>query len=144
MLSFVVFWAYIGFSQYMLIWYANTPEETEWFIRRNTESVERHDPLFGYGPFLCAFRPSAFAQPEKEGAATLPDRGLDRLYGSPLQHAYCCFRCHSLPGCTLRIWDFLPLIGMGATLAFVFLRIVGRASLFSRIAIPGSSVFAHN
>src|SRR6476659_9777541 len=38
MLAFTVFWAYIGFSQYMLIWYANMPEETEYFIRRNTES----------------------------------------------------------------------------------------------------------
>src|SRR4029077_5685438 len=25
MLAFVVFWAYIGFAQYMLIWYANIP-----------------------------------------------------------------------------------------------------------------------
>ena len=38
MLAFSVFWAYIGFSQYMLIWYANIPEETQYFIRRNTES----------------------------------------------------------------------------------------------------------
>ncbi|MBL9121425.1 MAG: quinol:cytochrome C oxidoreductase [Phycisphaerae bacterium] len=30
----MVFWAYIGFSQYMLIWYANLPEETGWFIAR--------------------------------------------------------------------------------------------------------------
>ena len=30
----VVFWAYIGFSQYMLIWYANIPEETTWFLAR--------------------------------------------------------------------------------------------------------------
>ncbi len=30
----VVFWAYIGYSQYMLIWYANLPEETTWFIAR--------------------------------------------------------------------------------------------------------------
>ena len=32
--GFVVFWAYIGFSQYMLIWYGNIPEETVWFARR--------------------------------------------------------------------------------------------------------------
>jgi hypothetical protein len=38
MLAFCVFWAYIGYSQYMLIWYANMPEETVYFIRRNTES----------------------------------------------------------------------------------------------------------
>ncbi len=30
--AFVVFWAYIAFSQYMLIWYANIPEETAWML----------------------------------------------------------------------------------------------------------------
>jgi hypothetical protein len=29
--AFTVFWAYIGFSQFMLIWYANVPEETYWY-----------------------------------------------------------------------------------------------------------------
>ncbi len=32
--GFTVFWAYIAFSQYMLIWYANIPEETEFFLLR--------------------------------------------------------------------------------------------------------------
>jgi len=32
--AFTVFWAYIAFSQYMLIWYANIPEETVWYLRR--------------------------------------------------------------------------------------------------------------
>ena len=30
-----VFWAYIAFSQYMLIWYANLPEETTFFLPRS-------------------------------------------------------------------------------------------------------------
>lgn len=34
--GFTVFWTYIAFSQYFLIWYANLPEETFWFIRRRT------------------------------------------------------------------------------------------------------------
>jgi len=34
--GFVVFWAYIAFSQYMLIWYGNIPEETEWFYHRES------------------------------------------------------------------------------------------------------------
>ena len=34
MFAFVNFWAYIAFSQYMLIWYADLPEETSWFIQR--------------------------------------------------------------------------------------------------------------
>ena len=32
--GFTVFWAYIGFSQFMLYWYANIPEETEFYMRR--------------------------------------------------------------------------------------------------------------
>jgi hypothetical protein len=34
MKGFTVFWAYIAFSQFMLIWYANIPEETEFYLMR--------------------------------------------------------------------------------------------------------------
>ncbi len=34
LLGFSCFWMYIWFSQYMLIWYANVPEETSYFIPR--------------------------------------------------------------------------------------------------------------
>jgi hypothetical protein len=30
-----IFWTYIGFSQFMLIWYANIPEETLFFLHRS-------------------------------------------------------------------------------------------------------------
>ncbi|MCB0378336.1 MAG: molybdopterin oxidoreductase [Bdellovibrionales bacterium] len=33
--GFTVFWAYIAFSQFMLIWYANLPEETVFFMHRS-------------------------------------------------------------------------------------------------------------
>jgi hypothetical protein len=33
--AFTVFWAYIAFSQFMLIWYANLPEETIFYIHRS-------------------------------------------------------------------------------------------------------------
>ena len=32
--AMTVFWTYIAFSQYLLIWYANLPEETIWFRHR--------------------------------------------------------------------------------------------------------------
>lgn len=35
MKAFTVFWAYIAFSQFMLMWYANIPEETEFYIMRS-------------------------------------------------------------------------------------------------------------
>jgi hypothetical protein len=34
MFAFVNFWGYIAFSQYMLIWYADLPEETFWFMQK--------------------------------------------------------------------------------------------------------------
>lgn len=34
MFAFTAFWGYIAFSQYMLIWYADLPEETSWFFHR--------------------------------------------------------------------------------------------------------------
>ncbi len=34
MFAFSVFWTYLWFSQYMLIWYSNQPEETKYFVER--------------------------------------------------------------------------------------------------------------
>lgn len=48
MFAFTVFWAYIAFSQYMLIWYANLPEETFYFIMRQTNG-------WGYWGLALAF-----------------------------------------------------------------------------------------
>ena len=32
--GFIIFWAYISFSQYFLTWYANIPEFTQWYYPR--------------------------------------------------------------------------------------------------------------
>ncbi|MFW6224234.1 MAG: quinol:cytochrome C oxidoreductase, partial [Bacteroidota bacterium] len=40
--GFSIFWAYLWFSQFMLIWYANIPEETIYFVER----VEHFSLLF--------------------------------------------------------------------------------------------------
>ncbi len=36
LLGFVFFWGYMAFSQYMLIWYANIPEESVWYLARQS------------------------------------------------------------------------------------------------------------
>ena len=38
MLAFTVFWAYISFAQYFIIWNANIPEETFWYVLREKGS----------------------------------------------------------------------------------------------------------
>lgn len=34
--AFLFFWGYIAFSQFMLMWYANIPEETQWYLLRES------------------------------------------------------------------------------------------------------------
>jgi hypothetical protein len=55
MLAFCVFWAYIGFGQYMLIWYANIPEETQFFLTRNTQSWWALSMILVIGRFFVPF-----------------------------------------------------------------------------------------
>ena len=43
--GFVMFWSYIAFSQLVLIWYANIPEETYWYRVR----LENNWTTFSYG-----------------------------------------------------------------------------------------------
>ena len=129
MLAFCVFWAYIGFGQYMLTWYANIPEETEYFIRRNTESWNAMSLLLVIGRFFVPFALLLMQGLKKKPARLCLIAGwlvcmqmldiyivvLPALHGTGVQ---------------ISIWDFPPLIGMGATLAFFFLWIVRRSSTF--------------
>ncbi len=60
--GFSIFWTYLWFSQFMLIWYGNIPEETAWFLERKRE----YYPLFYMNlainfllPFLVLMRRDA-------------------------------------------------------------------------------------
>ncbi len=53
--GFTVFWAYIAFSQYFLIWYANIPEETIWFQHRWQGSWKYVSLLIVFGHFVLPF-----------------------------------------------------------------------------------------
>ncbi len=53
--AFTVFWAYIAFSQYMLIWYANLPEETGWFLKRQTGDWVLVSVALLFGHFILPF-----------------------------------------------------------------------------------------
>jgi hypothetical protein len=129
MFAFCVFWAYIGFGQYMLIWYANIPEEIQYFLTRNTESWWGLSMLlvFGrfFGPFAILLLRSIKKHPHQlcyVAAWILFMQMLDiYLVVLPSLHG---------TGVHVSLWDFAALIAIGATLAFVYLRIVGKTSLF--------------
>ncbi len=53
--AFTIFWAYMAFSQYFLIWYANIPEETIWFLHRWEGSWKTISLLLVFGHFIVPF-----------------------------------------------------------------------------------------
>jgi hypothetical protein len=50
-----IFWAYIAFSQYLLIWYANIPEETIWFLNRFEGTWAWVSVAILFGHFIIPF-----------------------------------------------------------------------------------------
>src|SRR6476659_3149851 len=53
--AFTAFWAYIGFSQFFLIWYANVPEESFWYKARLEGSWKAISILLMAGHFGIPF-----------------------------------------------------------------------------------------
>ena len=129
MLAFCVFWAYIGFGQYMLIWYANIPEETQFFITRNTQSWWALSMLLVIGRFFIAFPILLMRSIKKD------PHQLSIVAGWILCMQMLDIYLIVLPslhgtGFHPSIWDLLSVVAIGATLGFVYLRMVPRTSLF--------------
>ncbi len=55
MFGFTVFWAYIGFSQYMLMWYGGIPEKTVWYQHRLQAGWEWHSIALVLFHFIVPF-----------------------------------------------------------------------------------------
>ena len=60
-LAFTVFWGYVNFSQYFIVWNANMPEETFWYVLREKgtwDYVGKYVIIFGhfFVPFLMLLR----------------------------------------------------------------------------------------
>ena len=53
--AFTAFWAYIGFSQFFLMWYANLPEETIWYKARMEGSWMTVSIFLIAGHFVAPF-----------------------------------------------------------------------------------------
>ena len=60
--AFVIFWGYIAFSQYMLIWYANIPEESDWYRVRQRGGWARFLALVVRTLVDSVFRPACRAK----------------------------------------------------------------------------------
>jgi hypothetical protein len=129
MLAFCIFWAYIGFGQYMLIWYANIPEETQFFIARNTQSWWALSMLLVIGRFFIAFPILLMRSIKKHPHQLCIMAGWIVFMQMLDMYIIVLPELHGT-GVHVSIWDLLSLIAIGATLGFVYLRLVPKSSLF--------------
>jgi hypothetical protein len=129
MLAFTVFWAYIGFSQYMLIWYANIPEETVWFLRRNTGSWNTLNIILVVGHFFLPFVILLF-QGTKKKPLLLCAVAVWILLMHMLDIYIIVLPTYHKAGAAFHWLDLVCLLAIGATLAAIFMKRLGDTPLW--------------
>ena len=129
LLTFTVFWAYIGFSQYMLYWYANIPEETQYFIIRNTESWNFLNWFLVIFRFFVPFA-LLLLRFAKKNITWICAISAWIVFMQLLDMYIIVLPALHGTGVHVTFLNFLPLIGIGGTLAFFYLRLLAKTSLF--------------
>jgi hypothetical protein len=109
--AFVVFWAYIGFSQYMLIWYANLPEETGWFLRRQSGGWVWVSLALLLGHFVLPFL-ALISRVPKRRPAVLAVAGIWLLLMHWLDLYWLVLPEFSAAGPRLGLLDLLCFVGL--------------------------------
>jgi hypothetical protein len=127
--AFTVFWAYIAFSQYMLIWYANIPEETLFFEVRNVGTWRYVAILL----VICRFA-IPFLLLLTQGAKQTPWRiGLAAgwvLTWHAVDHYWMIMPLVQTEGWHPHFLDLAIWLGMAAVLVSFFLRAISSANLY--------------
>ena len=129
LLAFVSFWAYVAFSQFMLIWIANIPEEVPWYILRLDGGWRWVGAFLALGHFLVPFflllQRGVTRNPRRlawVGAWLLFVHWVD-LYWLVMPHL-------SKAGPRPWIFDLTAFVGVGgAAVAFTVLRMRGTVSV---------------
>lgn len=120
--GFMVFWSYTAFSQFMLIWYANIPEETIWYHFRATGGWEVVAALLFILHFVVPFF-FLMSRHIKRRNMTLAIAAVLLLVAhyidmfwliQPVMHQ------HEGPHFAMHIADLLALIGIGGIVLAVF------------------------
>ena len=129
MLAFTIFWAYIGFDQYMLIWYANIPEENIYFRIRNTESWHFFSTLLVVGRFFIPF-PILLTQWIKKQPIRLCYLACWVLFMQLIDIYVVVMPALHTTGFSPSIFDLGSLLAVGGLAGWIWMKKVGQANLF--------------
>jgi hypothetical protein len=146
MKAFVIFWAYISFSQFFLYWYANVTEETKFTLLRNTDGWYALSIFMVVGHFVVPFLFLLRQQAKKDlrqicmGACWLlfvhmldvywmiiPERGPS-LSSGPSKTMSTVDPVLTVSGAWLL--DILAFVTVASCLVYVYLRSIGKYSIY--------------
>jgi hypothetical protein len=129
LLAFFAFWAYIAFSQYMLIWIANLPEEVPWYLQRNSTG------WLAVGIFLALFHfvVPFFVLLSRDLKRTPRRLAVMAVWALVVHYVdvYWVMMLAASPDAPRPHWtDLTALVGIGAAaLAFALWRLRGRSAV---------------
>jgi hypothetical protein len=127
--GFTIFWAYIAFGQYLLIWYANIPEETIFYNDHNRGNWLYFTYFLAAGKFVFpAFYLLGQDNKKSLRALTFIAAWILFMHGIEL---YWFIMPYAHMKTVLPSWqDFVAFITVGSILGFTFIRLSSKASLF--------------
>lgn len=126
--AFTVFWAYIAFSQYFLIWYANIPEETSWFLHRQEGSWLLVSLVIVFGHFLFPFL-ALISRIAKRNLVILPLMALWMLIMHYVDIYWIVMPTLSHHGVHIHWLDLATMLAVGGTVGTAFVTRLGKNAL---------------
>lgn len=135
--AFTVFWAYIAFSQFFLIWYANITEETRFYILRNTGRWHAISNVLVWGHFVVTFVVLLSAGRKKNPSIMawvcvwiLVMHAVDLYWLIMPERAPSLSHGTEFSSPNAWIGDIAALVGIGGIVGWAFLRRLAKASLY--------------
>ena len=126
--GFMCFWAYIGFSQYLLIWYANIPEETVWYQIRQSGGWGAVSVALMAGHFVLPFL-GLMPKAMKRDPQMLASWALVLLIMHSVDLYWLIFPTFETGGPALPLLPFSCLMGVGGIYVAAWLSLAGQRSL---------------
>ncbi|MEX2116893.1 MAG: hypothetical protein WEB37_08395 [Bacteroidota bacterium] len=126
--AFSTFWMYIWFSQYLLIWYANIPEETTYFLRRETAGWGTFAILNILFNWLIPFT-VLMSKSSKRNEAVLFKVCLVLLVGHWIDLFWMILPPFMPEAPVISLWELAPVATGTALVILVTLRSLSQASL---------------
>lgn len=124
LLAFVMFWAYITFSQYLITWSGNLPREIAWYRHRSTGGWTLITAVLALMQFAVPFALLLSRKTKRHRRTLAPVAAL--VFGTNALHVWWLIAPSLREHLYFPIWELAALLGLGGAWGVCFLRFLPR------------------